>query len=225
MLGDPKIQACIATKRLAFSFSMVSPYTLAICASLLCAILMIVGGIWLLAKGVIKLSEAADKSQNGLSVELFNKIKVSTGYPALAFFIIALFFIALAIWFSKPPDAVSIVFLGKLNLDNTSEVRGKIVPIADVGATFQPNSNGVIQPTQPDLRFEVQILAPGYDPEPWHDYFTAAKGKTVKIDLAKDVKFTKKVYSPSPTQGNIIDLPANVNVPPVQEGKGFKPSS
>ena len=200
------------------------PHTVAIYVSLFCALVMIIGGIWLLAKGVIKLSETG-KAEGGLSVEVFNKFKFSTGYPALAFFIIGVFCIAVAIWFSKPADAVSIVFVGKLNLDNTSAVRGKVVPVAEVGATFQPNSNGIIEKTHPDLRFEVQILAPGYDPEPWHDYFTAEKGKTVKIDLSNDVKFIKRAYNPTPAQGDIIELPTNVKVLPVQEGAGFKPSS
>lgn len=200
------------------------PFNIAIYVSLFLAIVMIVGGIWLLAKGVIKLSEAG-KSDGALSVELFNKFKINTGYPALAFFIIGLFFIALAIWFSKPADVVSVVFVGKLNLDDATVVRGKVVPLTEVGATFQPDSTGAIETLHPDVRFEVQMVAPGYQPELWTADFSAEKGRTKKIDLSKDVKFIKKADSASPSAGNIIDLPPNANVPSVREGKGFKPSS
>jgi hypothetical protein len=76
----------------------------------------------------------------------------------------------------------------------------------------------------PDLRFEVQINAgPGYSPEPWTTHFTPEKGKRVKVDLAKDVKFTKKADSFSQQKGNVDPVPANANLPPLQEGKGFKP--
>src|SRR6516225_5796768 len=138
-------------------------FNVAIYASLFCAIVMIVGGIWLLAKGLIKLSEAG-KAEGALSVELFNKIKLSTGYPALAFFVIGLILIGLAIWFSKPADVVSVVFLGKLKFDNATVVTGKVVPVNEVGATFQPDSSGAIETLHPDVRFEVQMVAPGYQP-------------------------------------------------------------
>jgi hypothetical protein len=75
-------------------------------------------------------------------------------------------------------------------------VTGKVVPVADVGGTFKPDTNGTIDTMHPDLRFEVQINAgPGYSPEPWTTHFTPEKGKRVKVDLAKDVKFTKKADS------------------------------
>jgi hypothetical protein len=90
-----------------------------------------------LAKGAIKLSEAG-KTEGGLSVELFNKIKLNTGYPALAFFIIGLFFIALAIWFSKPADVVSLSIDGKLNIEGgrSDDLTVKVVPNNDIGVTL-----------------------------------------------------------------------------------------
>jgi hypothetical protein len=201
-------------------------FNTAIYVSLFCAIAMILGGIWLLAKGAIKLSEAG-KNEGGLSVELFNKIKLNTGYPALAFFIIGLFFIALAMWFSKPPDVLSLNIDGKLNIDgDPSElVTIKVVPSSEIGITLHPNSDGSLTRTlHPEFALDVVINAAGYEPERWKQTISMTKGVQQSIPLPTDIKITKSPIPP-PDGGTIIALPDDVNAPPVQEARGFKPSS
>ena len=218
-----------ATRQLVWFLSLprlMNAFNTAIYVSLFCAIAMILGGIWLLAKGAIKLSEAG-KNEGGLSVELFNKIKLNTGYPALAFFIIGLFFIALAMWFSKPPDVLSLNIDGKLNIDgDPSElVTIKVVPSSEIGITLHPNSDGSLTRTlHPEFALDVVINAAGYEPERWKETVSMTKGVQQRIPLPKDIKFTKAPIAP-PDGGTIIALPNNVNAPPVQEAKGFKPSS
>jgi hypothetical protein len=201
-------------------------FNIAIYASLFCAIAMILGGIWLLAKGAIKLTEAG-KSEGGLSVELFNKIKVNTGYPALGFFLIALFLVAVAIWFSKPPDVLSLNVDGKLNIDgDPSElVTIKVVPSSESGITLHPDSDGSLTRTlHPEFALDIVINAAGYEPDHWKETISMTKGVQQSIPLPKDIKFTKAPIV-TPDGGTIIALPGNVNAPPVQEAKGFKPSS
>ena len=200
------------------------PFNVAIYASLVCAFVMIGGGMILLAKGVIQLSSAG-KSEEGLTIEVLDKLKIKTGYPALGLFIIGLCCVVLAIYFSKPSDAVSLVFEGKLKIDDPNLVTGKVVPVAEVGRAFTLDTDGGLgTPMHPDLVVEVQINAAGYVPEPWRKQLTIEKGKTVKIDLS-DVKFIKKPQSTSPAKGEIVPLPANVNAPRAQEATGFKPPS
>jgi len=198
------------------------PFNVAIYVSLFCAIVMIVGGIWLLAKGAIKLSEAG-KTEGGLSVEFFNKIKLNTGYPALAFFIIGLFFIALAIWFSKPADVVSLSIDGKLNIEGgrSDDLTVKVVPNNDIGVTLRPDSDGDLTRTlHPEFELQFVINAAGYNPDGYRKTVTITRGKPLRIDLPKNLKFTKVIAAPP--EGKIIPLPANVTPPPVQEAKGFK---
>jgi hypothetical protein len=97
---------------------------------------MVCGAIWLLKTGVIKLSAAV--KGGGLTVELANKVKISTTYPALGLFVIGLLFIALGLWFSQGLPPLNIV--GKINgVDDPSSVVTVSVQLAD---SFTPDSDG-----------------------------------------------------------------------------------
>jgi hypothetical protein len=197
------------------------PFNTSIYVSLACAIVMIGGGMLLLARGVIKLS-AAGKSQQGLSVEVLNKFKFSTGYPALGFFIIGVFCIALAMWFSRPSDILSLSISGKLDMEEPNLATVKVVPDSELGVTFTPDSDGDVTRTlHPEFAVQVVINTPGYKPPSWKKTLVVTKGKSLKIDLPKDLKFTKAKGAPE--KGQTVPLPPNVNAPPVQEAKGFKP--
>ena len=77
---------------------------------------MVCGAIWLLKTGVIKLSAAV--KGGSLTVELADKVKISTTYPALGLFVIGLAFVALAIWASRTPPPLNLV--GKIWIDKPS---------------------------------------------------------------------------------------------------------
>jgi len=198
-------------------------FNVTIYASLICALIMIGGGMLLLARGVIQLSSAG-KSDDGLTIEVLNKFKVRTGYPALGLFIIGLCCIGLAIYFSKPSEIFSLSIAGKLNMDDPNLATVKVVPDGELGVTFTPDSDGDVTRTlHPEFAMQVVINTPGYQPASWKKTLLVTKGHPLKIELPKDLQF-KKVQAP-PEKGQTIPLPANLNVPPVQEAKGFKPPS
>jgi hypothetical protein len=199
------------------------PFNVAIYASLVCAFVMIGGGMLLLARGVIQLSSAG-KSEEGLTIEILDKFKVKTGYPALGLFVIGLCCIVLAIYFSKPSDILSLSIAGKLDMEEPNLATVKVVPDGELGVTFTPDSDGDVTRTlHPEFAVQVVINTPGYKPSSWKKTLVVTKGKPLKIDLPKDLKFKKA--GPAPEKGQTIPLPPNVNAPPVQEATGFKPSS
>jgi len=199
----------------------VNPFEIAIYVSLFLAIAMIVVGLRLLARGVIRLSEAGTTAE-GLSIELFNKVKVRTGYPAIAFFGLGVVLIVLAIFFTKPAGDLSLSFKGKIDID-PELVTGKVVPIRDSGETFRPDSDGTINRTlHPEFPVEVQINAAGYEPEPWHKGLALGRGKTLRIDLSKEVKFIKRADSKRPEIGQIASADELKNAPPVQKERVSK---
>ena len=200
------------------------PFNIAIYVSLACALFLIGGGMLLLARGVIKLSDAG-KSEEGLTVEILDKFKIKTGVPALGLFVLGLCCIGVAIYYSKPGEAVSLIFENKLPIDDASVVTGKIVPVGEVGRAFKLDTDGGLNtPMHPELCFEVQINAAGYVPETWRKQLDVEKGKTAKIDLSQ-VKFTKKPRANIPPKGDIVPLPEELKAkaPAVQEATGLKP--
>lgn len=121
---------------------------------------MVLGGIWLVAKGVITL--AATPKADALTIEWKKQFRINTQVPGLAFFLVGLMFISISLGFLRPPDIVPIEFAGQL--------KGVDQPVSIVvrpenwelpgGSTGQ--INGKIYPD-----FSVLVLmvnAPGYEP-------------------------------------------------------------
>jgi hypothetical protein len=193
---------------------MYSPFDFTVYLSALCGLIMVTGAIWLLRTGVVKLSEAG-RHPNGLSVEVANKIKLSSGYPAVGLFIIGFVFIGYAMYMSKPlPTALPISIEGQLNIDSTDTVTMTIEP-DNVIASIHPDSNGHLD-QKFDVEFhrvKVRINAAGYNPQ--SKYFTldldhASNGK---IELPPDLDFKKVDDKGKPAAGSIAAIPASINVP------------
>ncbi len=79
--------------------NVIGIFELVILMCALCGVIMVIGSLLLIYKGIIRLKEAS--CDNSISVELMNQIKISTRYPALAFFVCGFVFLFTAIWFSK----------------------------------------------------------------------------------------------------------------------------
>jgi hypothetical protein len=177
----------------------------------ICGLTMVAGAIWLLRTGVIKLSEAAQDG-GGLDVEVMDKIKFGTRYPAVALFLIGLCFEGVSIYFAKPAVSEPAYIVGKLNIDDASNVTVSVQP--DNVITFHPDDSG-----QLNQRFDVEyrtvkldINAAGYTPLNKHLTlsFDAANRQ---IALPAGLVFTKDTSQVAPTAGAIAELPAGVNIP------------
>jgi len=189
-----------------------TPFDFSIYACGICGIVMVCGSIWLLKTGVIKLSEAAGGT-GGLSVEVADKIKISTTYPALGLFLIGLSFIVMAIWFSRKPLPLNIV--GQVQIDDPTKVTVSVTPDSFYSPHGNPDSSGKFEvPTPVDLeQLVVVINAAGYDP--------ATRTATLRVEDAKKhtlaypdgLKFTKTTTA-SPEPGQIDRFPDGVNIPP-----------
>ena len=185
-------------------------FTIYVCAG--CGILMVAGSIWLLNKGVIRLSDAVKGGH--LSVTIAKKVKVSTTYPALGLFIIGLAFVGMALWVSMPKPGIPLNIVGKIDIDEPSLVTVSVEP--DISATFKPDSYGRLDKVlRLDVRrLNVVINAAGYKPQPFVTTLKMedAKGQTLAFDQV--VKFEKmQVQAPAP--GKVDPLPENVKVEPL----------
>lgn len=173
---------------------------------------MVVGSIWLLKTGVIRLSEAVTGGQ-GLTVEIVNKVKVSTTYPALGLFVIGVVFLAIGVWFSQAPPPLNIV--GKIQIDKPSLVTVS-VQYAD---SFTPDSDGQLdRKLQVDnQRFTVVVNAAGYEPQTVVKTLKIEDAKRQRLTLPDDLKFTKVAAATAPVPGHVLPLPPDVNLEPLRQ--------
>jgi hypothetical protein len=205
------------------------PHNFSIYACGVCGIVMVCGAIWLLKTGVIKLSAAV--KGGGMTVELANKVKISTTYPALGLFFIGLLFIALGLWFSKgdivlPPNR-PLAIVGKIHgVDDKSLVTVTVEPDQFGSAvSFEAGSSGQLDKILPDIKqFTLKIAANGYLPRPY--YITrlnvddaVEKPQRRQLNVPDDVKFTRDNSGPitvdaPPLPGATPPVPAGVKLAP-----------
>jgi len=198
------------------------PHNFSIYACGACGIVMVCGAIWLLKTGVIKLSAAV--KGGSLTVELADKVRISTTYPALGPFVIGLAFVALAIWASRTPPPLNLV--GKIWIDKPSQVTVS-VQYAD---TFTPDSDGQVdkQLRVDNQRFTVVVNAAGYEPQTVVKTLKIEDARQQRLALPDDLKFSKANSGPitvaaPPVPGHIEPVPAGVNLEPVQKQPQQKP--
>lgn len=121
---------------------------------------MVLGGIWLVAKGVITM--AATPKADALTVEWKKQFRINTQVPGLAFFLVGLMFIAVSLQYLKPPEIVPIEFDG--------QIKGVEEPVSilvrPVNWELPGNTTGQISgKVYPDFSFLVLVInAPGYEP-------------------------------------------------------------
>jgi hypothetical protein len=126
----------------------------------LAGLLMVLGGIWLVAKGAITL--AATPQSDALTIEWKKQFRINTQVPGLGFFIIGLLFISVSLGFLKPSEIMPIEFEG--------QVTGVEEPISIIvrpaNWELPSNTSGQINgKVYPDFSFLVLIVnAPGYEP-------------------------------------------------------------
>ncbi len=183
-----------------------STYDLSIMGGTLCGLIMVVGGIFLLSKGAIKLEAAA--KDPALTVELFEKqFKLTTQVPALGLFVIGLLFIGLSIYVARGNEAAPIRLVGKTGVVDQPifvQVRSEWLVPAVLGQV-----DHVLRP-QLDILW-ITIKAPGY----------AEFAKPFSKDELKnginfgDIKMQRIALPPVTRLQEIAPLPAGVTPPPL----------
>ena len=121
---------------------------------------MVIGGIWLLARGAITL--AATPKTDALTIEWKKQFRINTQVPGLAFFLVGMMFIGLSLRFSQPPDVMPIEFHGQFK-----GVEGPVtVLVAPNRWQIPTTTTGMLQgKVYPDLSMLILVAtAPGYEP-------------------------------------------------------------
>jgi hypothetical protein len=127
-----------------------------------CGIIVVAGGIYLLAKGAITL--AATAPADALSIEWRNNFRMNTQVPGIAFFVIGLCFVVSALYSASPPKAEAI--------DLEGEVAGVDGPVTVIIRSNPLNlavfGGGAIRSHfYPDFSvLTLEASAPGYEPMP-----------------------------------------------------------
>jgi hypothetical protein len=135
-------------------------FTIVVLLSGISGLCMVVGGIVLLYRGTISLSDIS--KDPALEADL-PKLKIKTYSPALGLFVIGLIFIISAAWYSKPPEIAPIRITGKINGPRSASVT---IYISSDQWPIEPSSDGSIENVVfPNLEIlKVTVVAPGFDP-------------------------------------------------------------
>jgi len=168
---------------------------------------MVLGGIWLLAKGVITL--AATPKTDAITIEWRKQFRINSQVPGIAFFLIGLMFISVSLEFLKPPDVAPIEFEGQIK-GNIDEQVSILVRPANWELPGDSTTGQISGKVYPDFSVLVLVInAPGYEP------FT----KPVKVNLEGQriaklgtVELRRKVKE-SDLQKQIVPIPFDAPIP------------
>lgn len=182
-------------------------FDIVLIASSLGGIIMVLGGILLLYKGAISLSNVS--GEEGFTFEFKRELRISTQYPALGIFIIGLLFVALPVLTGKP-EFCKLTVKGKaVNVSEpisltlkASSWKSSMQHTGEVLETFYPNVDTI----------QIVVSAPGYK----------SQIKTVQISSLKDgmanlgdIKLSHLISKEEVTGEKITPLPSNVSLPPI----------
>lgn len=177
-------------------------FTFAVAGAILSGLLMVGGGIWLIYKGALVLA-STDKA-TALSIEWKKSFRLNTQAPGVAFFIIGLLFLIVALQFSKPAQIEPIQVLGRvINVDQPVTVTAE-TDLWPIKISSDGKINGEIYPNVRQLT--IRITAPGYRPV-WHP-ITLEDDHTV--ELAEPIALIKTTSEIFGSVENIDEAPAGL---------------
>jgi len=193
---------------------MGSTFSVILVISACIGLLMIVGGMFLMYKGVITL-QATPKTE-ALTVRWRKQFVLTTQVPALGFFLIGLAFVVFAMWFAKPvPDSPLRISGNVSGVQSPIKVSVRSEPgVIERDITDNnPSFTGTVYPNLHTLVLDV--TAPGYGPH--QESFNEDKWlSNHSIDLGA-VNLTKLVSESQPNPGDIEPIPFQ---PPPQSSEG-----
>lgn len=178
----------------------------------LCGLIMVIGGILLVYRGAIKL--AATPKTTALSIEWRKQFRLNTQAPGIAFFLVGLAFLVVALFVSKPPPVRPLDILGEILVDDAPVT----VLVRSMPWTSITSSSGEISARfYPDVTlFIVEATAPGYRPLTRSLDVRQIRGGS-SINLGK-IQLVKQVNKIDAKQEKITDIP--FKAPPL----GSKPA-
>jgi len=139
---------------------MNSTFDAVIVITVVCGLLMVVGGMVLLYKGTITLKDS--NPDEAIRVEFKHMINVTTRYPALALFVIGLVFTVVALYFAQSEGLPPFTIDGTLQAEDPADAT-VIISFPVYNGT--PDSNGTIKrtvhPVFDNITYEVSV--PGYN--------------------------------------------------------------
>lgn len=126
-----------------------------------CGVAMVLGGIWLIAKGQLTL--AATPHTDALTLEWKKQFRMSTQVPGIAFFVIGLVFVVVPLGFLKPAALVPMEFEGEIKgVEEPVSISVRPTTNWELPGTSTGKINGMIYP---DLSVVLLVInAPGYEP-------------------------------------------------------------
>jgi len=178
-----------------------------------CGFAMVLGGIWLMAKGVITL--AATPKTDALTIEWKKQFRMNTQVPGLAFFMVGLLFVWVALRSLHPADIVPIEFEGTIK-GVEEPVSILVRPHAwELPSTTSGEITGKIYP---DLSVLVLVVnAPGYQP---YSKLIKLKADGPRLAQLGTLELHRNVRE-SDLSKSITDLPFNAPAPAKSENAAF----
>jgi len=173
-----------------------------------CGLLMVLGGMFLIYKGAMTL--AATPAVDAITIEFRKQFRLSSQVPGLAFFIVGLLFVVIALWFCRPPQPIDLVG----NLEGTSTP--VTIFVSSPQWHLQQSSTGEIRGRiVPDITYLlIEAVAPGC--ETIHGSVDTRNVKDGKVEIGK-LKFIRKVDAVTLNAADISAVPfvpAPVNAAP-----------
>jgi|GEM_PF-1670263 hypothetical protein len=181
----------------------------------ICGLLMVVGGMLLLYKGVITLSQAS--KEEAVSLEFKNTLKVSTHYPAIGLFVVGLAFIITAIWFSRS-TAYQFKIVGHVKgLESGNPVQVLVeMPASWNGEAYDDGQ--IIASVTPKMDIlVVRVIAPGYQERKIP--IETKNSRLGELSLGDITLGTKLIQRPQVDSSNILVV--SDSLPPISAQSAF----
>ena len=197
-----------------------TPFDYIVISGGICGLFMVIGGMVLLYKGNVTLSQTA--KDEAVSLEFKKMVKITTHYPALGLFVIGLAFIIVSAAISKPKEreVIPLAIKGHVNAADPSSVT---IFVSSIQGGLRPLTGGEIDDTirvYPDLKtLRVEITAPGYDPPTKTTTIQSSDIKKGSASLGEITFENRKAEKPQINQENI--KPVTENLPPLSAGGKF----
>lgn len=164
-----------------------------------CGLIMVLGGILLLYKGAISLTNIS--GADAFTIEFKKELRVSTQYPALGIFLIGLLFIALPVYIGKPE--INKITLKAKTIDVSEPVNISIK--ANSWSSGLSHTGEIIETIYPNIdNIQVVVSAPGYE----------NKSKTINISSVKngvadlgDIHLQQKLAKSSIDSSRVVPIP------------------